>query len=81
METVVIKIPAHVVPSQSGSLTAAVKVRKWCHKYTKGKWHSFFLNASDENKMSQAQYTSFIAFSFADPKDAFAFRLKWVGNA
>ena len=80
METVVIKIPAHIVPSQSGHLVTAVKVRKWCHKHVQSKWHSFFLNASDENKRSQAEYTTFIAFSFANPKDAFKFRLKWMGN-
>lgn len=79
METVVIKVPAHIVSSASQHLKAACRLRKWCHNHINNGWHSFFLDATDENKNYNTNYTGFIAFNFTDPKEAMKFRL-WAGN-
>lgn len=75
METVVIKIPAHVIPRLNRHLKAACRLRKWCHDHINNGWHSFFLNATDENKYHHDEYAGFIAFHFTDPKEAMKFRL------
>ena len=81
MNTVVIKIPSHAIPSQSKHLESAVELRKWCHEYTKDGWGSFFMEATEHDQHAQVDARcSFIGFTFDDPKDAFAFKLKWAGN-
>lgn len=79
MKTVVIKIPAHVVPKSSKRLKVAVRLRKWCHDHVHNGWHSFFLDATDESKQANSTYTGFIAFNFTDPKEAMKFML-WAGS-
>ena len=81
MNTVVIKIPSSVVPSQSKHLDAAVELRKWCHEHVKKGWRSFFLAATEHNQqaMMDNNKVSFIGFSFDDPKEAMKFKL-WAGN-
>lgn len=78
METVLIKIPGRVVPNPSKHLVMACKLRKWCHDHVNNGWHSFFLDATEENKL-ESTYTEFIAFKFTDPKEAMKFRL-WTGD-
>lgn len=74
-KTVIIKIPAHIVPSMSRHLTAVCRLRKWCHAHINNGWHSFFLDATSDNKYHHDEYTGFIAFNFTDPKEAMKFRL------
>lgn len=82
MNTVVIKIPSHAIPSQSKHLEAAVKLRKWCHEYSKDDWRSFFMAATEHNQQAQMDNAraSFIGFTFDNPKDAFAFKLKFASD-
>ena len=79
MNTVVIKIPSHAVPGQNKHLESAVTLRKWCHEHVKNNWRSFFIGATEHTQrhnMDNDRY-GFIGFTFDDPKDAFAFKLKW----
>ena len=82
MNTVVIKIPSSAIPSQSKHLEAAVELREWCHKHVKSEWRSFFLGATEhtEKAMTGNERHGFMGFTFDDPKDAFAFKLKWAGR-
>jgi hypothetical protein len=81
MNTVVIKIPSHAVPSQSKHLVAAVELRKWCHEHVKNGWRSFFMAATEHTQQAQMDMAraSYIGFTFDDPKEAMKFKL-WAGN-
>lgn len=75
MSIVVVKINDCAIPSESDAVKDHCELRTWCHSYVKGKWHSYFLHTTEENLRDGV---GFVAFNFADPKEALKFKL-WAG--